>query len=435
MPEETNTVSAEKVTTSDSQRTPSSAHTSPSGENPEIRNKALAALRSDDLFEQVSADIADIGIAGEEQLRLTLYIIMTSRLLDKPLSAIVQGSSSSGKSYTLDTVAKLMPPDQIVQAHDFTEQALYYLPHGSLKHKVVIAGERLHRRSGKDGKAQDNSKAFREMVGSDILRKAVTMKGPDGKFETQRIEQPGPIAYLESTTATKINDEDATRLLPLVTDESVRQTELVMQTMRSEAKGRKTDKAKRQEIIERHHTMQHQLKPLEVRIPFIDKLSLPTTNIATRCTFGQLRSMIQTVALLRQFQKQTKQDASSAEYIEADAADYGIVYNLMRPILARVYSQLPQGALDVLGVLLGKTQVWCRDKVQEYRQFTNRDCQMWMGLSEPTVRRRLNALKSAGIVFVSAVGSPRQWRVVRADSATMVDVGLPRPEDVCPCVS
>lgn len=254
--------------------------------------KALGVLKSENLFEQISTDIAEIGIAGEEHLRLMLYIIMTSRLLDKPLSAIIQGASSSGKSYTLETVAKLIPPEAVVQAHDFSEQALYYLPQGSLKHKVVIAGERLHKKGSKSGQARDNSKAFREMVGSGVLRKAVTVKGADGKFITEMITQEGPIAYLESTTATTINDEDATRLLPLVTDESAEQTEAVTEAMRQEDKGRTVSEPEQQAIIERHHTMQRLLKPVTVRIPYIDSISLPTNNIATRWTFGHLRSMI-----------------------------------------------------------------------------------------------------------------------------------------------
>ncbi|MFC1636603.1 hypothetical protein ACFL5Z_17370 [Planctomycetota bacterium] len=394
--------------------------------------ETMRILKSENLFEQISSDIGDIGIAGEEQLRLMLYVIMTSRLLDKPLSGIIQGASSSGKSYTLETVAKLMPSDQVVQAHDFTEQALYYLPHGSLRHKVVIAGERLHKRHGKSGQASDNSKAFREMVGSGVLRKAVTVKGSEGKFVTQQIEQPGPIAYLESTTATKINDEDATRLLPLVTDESAEQTALVIETMRSEAKGNKVNKTERQEIIERHHAMQRLLKPLEVRIPFIDKLSLPTTSIATRRTFGQLRSMIQAVALLRQFQKEIKHhDATDAEFIEADADDYEVVHDLMKPILERVYSQLDQKSLDMLGILLDKTAVRDGDVIKEYQSFTNPDCQKWTGLSESTVRRRLTALKFAGIVYAAQFGNPRQWRIIQADSVSSVDVGLPKPEEIC----
>ena len=252
---------------------------------PEVKDAAFEVLKSENLFEQISADIATIGIAGEKQLRVILYVIMTSRLLDKPLSAIVQGASASGKSYIIETVAKLMPPEAVVQAHDFSDQALYYLPNGSLIHKVVISGERVNEHRSKDGYAEDNTKAFREMVASGVLRKAVTVTGKSQKPKTEMIEQPGPISYLESSTAANIHDEDSTRLLPLVTDESANQTRRIIEAQRREAKGQTISEVKRQEIIQRHYTLQRLLKPLTVWIPYIDSISLPETNIATRRTY------------------------------------------------------------------------------------------------------------------------------------------------------
>lgn len=211
-----------------------------------------------------------------------------------------------------------MPPEALVQAHDFSDQALYYLPSGSLIHKIVISGERVQEHRGKDGYAEDNSKAFREMVASGELRKAVTIKGPDGRPKTATIHQPGPISYLESTTATSIHDEDSTRLLPLVTDESASQTQRIVEAQRLEAKGQIVSKAKRQEIIQRHHTLQRLLRPLSVRIPYIDSISLPETNVATRRIYQQFRFAINSVAFLRQYQKRTHRDEiTGQEYIEA----------------------------------------------------------------------------------------------------------------------
>ncbi len=43
-----------------------------------------------------------IGVAGEETVAKLLYLVFTSRLLDQPVSAIVVGPSSSGKSYLVE---------------------------------------------------------------------------------------------------------------------------------------------------------------------------------------------------------------------------------------------------------------------------------------------------------------------------------------------
>ncbi len=394
----------------------------------EVKDTALELLKNENLFEQISADIDDIGVAGEEQLRVMLYIIMTSRLLDKPLSAIVQGASASGKSYIIETVAKLMPPETVLQAHDFSDQALYYLPSGSLIHRVIISGERVQEHHSKNGYAEDNTKAFREMVASGELRKAVTVKGPDGKPKTITIHQPGPIAYLESTTAANIHDEDATRLLPLVTDESASQTKMIVESQRREAKGQIVNKVKQQEIIRRHHTLQRLLRPLTVRIPYIDSISLPDTNIATRRTYQQFTFALKSVAFLRQYQKQVQRDKTTGqEYIEADEIDYEIVYGLMNTVLARTYSPLNQQSRNLLQKVLEHTDT--------DTDFTQKDCEQWCGLSNTTVRRRLGPLLWAGIFTLNNTSKPYRYKLINPELAEVADLGLATPENIAERVS
>ena len=260
------------------------------------------------------------------------------------------------------------------------------------------------------------------MVASGELRKAVTVKGLD-KPKTITIHQPGPIAYLESTTAANIHDEDATRLLPLVTDESASQTKIIVESQRREAKGQIVNKAKQQEIIQRHHTLQRLLRPLIVRIPYIDSISLPETNIATRRIYQQFRFAINSVAFLRQYQKQIQHNETTGqEYIEADEVDYEIVYRVMNTVLARTYSPLNQQSRDLLKNVLERT-----DKDTD---FTQKDCEQWCGLSNTTVRRRLDPLVSAGIVDVGKDKKPYQYKITNPELAEVAELGLPKPEDI-----
>jgi hypothetical protein len=404
----------------------------PLAETPqEVIDAAMATLRSPDLFEQIRIDIESIGVAGEDELKLTIYIVMTSRLMDKPLSAIVQGASASGKSHTIETAAKLMPPEAVVQAHDFTDQALFYLPVGSLKHKVVVSGERVQEQHGKDGHAEDNTKAFREMVGSGVLRKAVTVKGPDGRPTTELIEQPGPIAYLESSTAAQIHDEDSTRLLPLATDESPEQTRKIIEAQRREAKGQVVSDGRQQEILLRHHTMQRLLRPLRVRIPYIDSITLPENQIATRRTYQQLTYGIGSVAFLRQHGKKVRQNAETGEeYVEADEVDYAIAHRLMSSVLLRKYSSVSSHARAMLETILEHTSTPGADGTKHFDEFTQADCEGWAGLSNATVRRRLGPLVAVGILSEDKAGKPYKYRVVKADLAKAIDLHLPTPEDI-----
>ncbi len=111
--------------------------------------------------------------------------------------------------------------------------ALYYLPTGRLIHRWVVAGERSRIQNDERAEA---ARALREMLSSGELRKAVPVK-IDGRMQTIVIHQHGPIAFVESTTATRIFDEDANRSLLLSTDESPEQTRRIMTATAMSAQG------------------------------------------------------------------------------------------------------------------------------------------------------------------------------------------------------
>ena len=105
-----------------------------------------------------------------------------------------------------------------------------YLPNGSLVHRAVIGGERSRKQDDDQAEA---TRALREMLSDGILRIMITGKDESGNMATRHIEQPGPIAYAESTTLgmSGIFDEDKTRLLFLCCDESEIQTERIIERL------------------------------------------------------------------------------------------------------------------------------------------------------------------------------------------------------------
>jgi hypothetical protein len=108
----------------------------------DARDEASALLADPGILTQIYEDISALGVAGEEKLSATIYLVGTSRTLQKPLSAIVQGLSSSGKSFIIERVADLIPPEGILQAQQLSPQSLFHLPYGALRHRYIVAGER-----------------------------------------------------------------------------------------------------------------------------------------------------------------------------------------------------------------------------------------------------------------------------------------------------
>ncbi|MCC7476720.1 MAG: hypothetical protein IT425_15125 [Pirellulales bacterium] len=301
-----------------------------------VRDDARATLESPDLMKTIIDDVAAIGVAGERELVATIYLVGTSRLLPRPLAAIVQAPSSSGKSYVVEKVASLFPPEAVIHATAMTAQSLYYLEPGALRHKFIVAGERSRVENDDTAEA---TRALREMIGSGRLTKLVPMK-EGGKIATQRIEQEGPIAYIETTTLAKIFEEDANRCLLLSADERKQQTAHIVSRL---AAGYISGQAGAADlVIQRHHAIQRMIQQRPVVIPFADQIAarFDCERVEARRAFPHLMGTIQASALLHQFQRKADGDGR----VVADVADYQLARHLVRGPLARLLGGQISGA-------------------------------------------------------------------------------------------
>lgn len=295
----------------------------------EVIQEAGMMLRDPRLVDRILDDIAALGVVGEQKLALTLHLVGTSRLLDSPLSAIVQGTTSSGKSYTINRIASTFPEEAKLTATHLTPQSLYYLPPARLIHSFVVAGERS--RLENDDRAEA-TRALREMQSAGQLIKVVTIK-LNGQFEAVVIHRYGPIAFAESTTLTQIFDEDANRALLLGTDESSEQTARITRAI---ARRAMRDAIETAPIIQKHHALQRLLRRVEVKIPFADRLAaaMPTQRPEARRAIGHTLDMIRAVALLHQRQR-ADGELQHGDVIDANLADYVVARRLLDDPLGR----------------------------------------------------------------------------------------------------
>lgn len=291
-------------------------------------NDILSNCKS--ILELAYQDASSVGIVGEEVTVLALYLAGVSRLLPKPLNVIVQGSSSSGKSHVVNSVAELFPDSTKVVAQQITPNALYYLPEGSLKNRIIVAGERSR---VEDDERAEATRALREMLSTGFLRKLVTSKDGMGRLATESIFQEGPISFWESTTLGEIFDEDRNRCIVIHTDETEAQT---MRILLSLAKGHKRG------CIERQHAMQLLLEQKQVEVPYAELIAkwLPAKKVECRRAFGHLLSCIQASALLHQRQRQS----TEAGIILANESDYATAYAIMSKPMSEA---IGQGVSDV----------------------------------------------------------------------------------------
>jgi hypothetical protein len=275
------------------------------------------------------ADCKALGIVGERNLALAIYIVGTSRLLDHPLAAIVNGKSSTGKSYLVSKVATLFPKDELVEATRMTPQALYHME-GSISHKFVVAGERSRIQ---DDAGADATAALRQLQSEGHITKQITEKGEGGKFTTQRYTVEGPIAYVETTTLDpkKVFPEDLNRAMLLDTDDSPEQTRRILSEQA--ARYGRRPRTDIDAIIQRHRDFQSRLQRRRISIPFADRLmdAIPATKVEARRAGRQVLSLVEAVTLLHQFEREQDEH----ECLLARIRDYAIAYKVLAKPLGK----------------------------------------------------------------------------------------------------
>ena len=386
-----------------------------------VREDASRMLHDPLLIKRIVEDIADLGVAGECDLTATLYLVGTSRLLERPLNCIVQGPSASGKSYPIEKVAELFPREAVILAKQMTPQALFHMPPGALVHKFIVAGERSRRENDESAEA---TRALREMQASGKLSKLMPVKVGNA-IETQLIEQDGPIAYVESTTLPRIFEEDANRCILLQTDERPAQTRRVYRATAARYSGKRkcTDA-----VVQRHHAAQRMLQSMEVIIPFAERLAelFPTDKVEGRRAIGHLLGTIATITLLHQFQRQRDE----AGRLLATADDYQIATHLLNGPLGRL---LGHRVSDAARRLFERLQ-----KKWPAQQFTTTEVTKGETVSDRAVRGWLGELHDGGLVELveeSRGRKPSTWKVVadQADAAQTAE--LPTMKQVFPGVA
>lgn len=367
--------------------------------SPEIVCQAEELLTSDKLVSVIVQDLLDIGISGETELAMAIYLVGVSRLLPRPLSAIVQGPTSSGKSYVVATVGDMFPPSAVIDAKQMTPQALFHMKPGSLIHKFIVSGERSRAENDETAEA---TRALREMLSSGKLTKLMPVK-MGKEIETVLIEQQGPIAYVESTTLSKIFDEDANRSLLFGTDERSEQTRRIIDNMAANYSGQGMSPEDRQAIIDKHHCLQSLLESIPVVIPFAEQVGqhFPTKKVECRRAFPQTMGMVQASALLHQ--RQRERDSSGS--IIATKKDYEVARKLLLKPLSRGQGGLSDGARRMFDVLKNESGG---------EEFTTAQARKWGDFAKSSVKGWVIELYEGGLLELVQESRGRRaavWKV------------------------
>ena len=197
---------------------------------PEEIKEAQDYLKAPNLMTRTMEDIGRSGVIGEENNRLLMFIIFTSRKRDNPLHIISLGSSGIGKTHLQEKVSVLIPEEDRLEITTLSGNAFYYFGQQELRNKLILIEDL-------DG-ADEVLYPLREIKSKRRVTKTVVIKNTKGETRTVTLKVEGPVCVAGCTTKERIYEDNANRSFLIYIDESPEQDEKIMSYQRKLSAGK-----------------------------------------------------------------------------------------------------------------------------------------------------------------------------------------------------
>ena len=275
---------------------------------------ASALMRGADILEALGKAVEGSGLVGEADNAKILYLALTSRLFERPVSIAIKGVSAGGKSYTVETVLKFFPNAAYFARTGMSEKALIYSEE-SFKHRFIILYEAA-------GMSSDTmSYLIRTLLSEGRIDYELVDKTASDGLLPKHIVKEGPIGLITTTTQARLHPENETRLLSLSVVDTKEQTKAVMKSLAA-------DRADLVDYVP-WHLLQMRLAEGErrVEVPFAGQLAdlIPPVAVRLRRDFKLLLTLVRAHALLH---RETRGRDAQGRII-ATVTDYGVVKSLV----------------------------------------------------------------------------------------------------------
>jgi hypothetical protein len=341
------------------------------------------------------------GLAGEERTAKLLYLVVTTRWLDRPVSSVVKGPSSAGKSHVVQSVLDFFPASAYYALSGMSERALVY-SREPLAHRFLV----IYEAAGLQGDFA--AYLVRSLLSEGHLRYVTVEKTRDGLRE-RTIEREGPTGLLLTTTAIALHPENETRVFSIPVTDTVEQTRAVLLELARQ------DHDRPLVDLRPWHDLQAWLEAAEHRvlIPFAERLAslIPPVSVRLRRDFGAILSLIRAHTLLHQATRARSKDG----WVIATIEDYRVVRDL-------VFDLVSDGVEASVSPVVRETVVAVRKLNGVGHTYVSLPIlAAELGLDKGSVSRRVQAAVSANLLtnFESRRGLP-----------AMIALGDPLPQDV-----
>jgi hypothetical protein len=290
-------------------------------ERSEAWSKCSELAQEANILDGFDYELSRLGVVGERRAAKLIYLALTSRLLDRPVSVVVKGPSSGGKSFIVESTLKFFPASAFYALTAMSERSLVYSSE-PLRHRHLV----VYEAAGLDSELM--MYLIRSLLSEGRLRYETVEKSKDG-LVPRLIEREGPTGLILTTTRLRLHPENETRMLSLTITDTREQTKAVLRALAQGNDGREPD-------LSRWHFLQAwlALEANRVLIPFANHLAdlIPPAAVRLRRDFKTVLTLIRAHALLHQASR--KKDAGGQ--VIAEVGDYEVVRELVADLVAVV---------------------------------------------------------------------------------------------------
>ncbi len=330
-------------------------------------------LKTKDLLKRLNEQIGKSGIVGEENSRLLLFLIIISYMNKSPIHGIVQGSSGSGKTHIIGSIADLMPGEDVLRFTRITESSLYNWGEFDLFRKIIIIEDL-------DGLKEEALYALRELISNQFLSSSVSMKDKKGNNKSTRKEVKGQFSSLSATTKGETYEDNMSRSFLIAVDESKEQTQRIIENQNKRNAG-EIDPKESQKAVAFIQQMVRNLKHYEVINPYATKLQLPEKVHKIRRLNEMYQAVIKQVTFLNQYQRQLTKDNQLITEIEDIEQATEILFESIILKVDELDGSLRQ--------FFERLKKYVKDKENI---FTQREIRQEMNISKTQLQRFINSL-------------------------------------------
>jgi hypothetical protein len=305
-----------------------------------IHAAALTLIRDPKFLFRIVQKVGELGIVGEKRNGLVFFLAAITKNLDRSVSVLEKGESSTGKSELVKAVIRLLPPESVLVRASLSKTAPV---HGT----EDLAGKILYIVEYRG--ARDAMYLTRLLQSEGEIRHEYAIAV--GRHRGTRVaSRKGSPVIFTTTTEERVFQDDETRFLSVQADDSVEQTQEVIRAHFSR-EPHESNSAEDLPVWQEANRILCKKIP-EFRYPgWFEFLAdqIPVDEPRARRDGVRFLSLLKAVTLCRSHSDGRFKKSSNE--IEIDFADYCVGYRILSRAFASTFAGVDLKALTLAKVV------------------------------------------------------------------------------------